>query len=56
MTSALRPATEQDLSEIIRAAEAPLEVIGTATKRGLGRPVQAGGDARHVGLFRHHLL
>ncbi len=41
MSSALRPATEQELSEIVQSAEAPIEITGTATKRGLGRPVQA---------------
>ena len=41
MTSAVKPASETELSEFIRAADAPVEIIGTATKRGLGRPVQA---------------
>ena len=34
----------------------PFEIIGTGTKRGLGRPVQAAQHARPVGLFGcHHL-
>ena len=41
MSNVLKPASEGELSELIRAASAPVEVIGTATKRGLGRPVQA---------------
>jgi glycolate oxidase FAD binding subunit len=41
MTSALRPASEAELSEYVRTAAGPLEIAGTGTKRGLGRPVQA---------------
>lgn len=40
--SSLRPSSEAQLSEIIAGAEAPLEIIGAGTKRGLGHPVQAG--------------
>lgn len=41
MAEALRPMTEQDLSELARAADTPFEIIGSGTKRGLGRPVEA---------------
>lgn len=41
MAGVLRPASEGELADIVAAAEAPFEVIGTATRRGLGRPVQA---------------
>lgn len=42
--TALRPADESDLREIVRAAAAEtrtLEILGAGTKRGLGRPVAA---------------
>jgi glycolate oxidase FAD binding subunit len=41
MSGSLKPGSETELSEIIAGAEGPLEIIGTGTKRGLGRPVQA---------------
>jgi glycolate oxidase FAD binding subunit len=41
MGSSLKPGSEQELSRMIAEAEGPLELIGTGTKRGLGRPVQA---------------
>lgn len=41
MTDVLKPATEAELSGMIAAASAPLDVLGSGTKRGLGRPVQA---------------
>ena len=41
MSAVLKPATEAELSEMIAGAQAPLEVIGSGTKRHLGRPVQA---------------
>ena len=41
MSVTLKPGSEQELAEAIQAAQAPLEIIGTGTKRGLGRPVQA---------------
>ena len=56
MSASLKPGSETELSEIVPAAEGPLEIIGTGTKRGLGRPVQAAAHARHVGLCRHHRL
>lgn len=37
----LRPRTDSELREIVRAAQAPLELIGRETKRRLGRPVAA---------------
>jgi glycolate oxidase FAD binding subunit len=41
MSASLKPASETELSEIMTAADGPLEIIGTGTRRGLGRPVQA---------------
>jgi len=41
MSAVLKPETEAELSEMITAAPAPLEVIGSGTKRHLGHPVQA---------------
>ncbi|WP_119460353.1 glycolate oxidase subunit GlcE [Rhodospirillaceae bacterium SYSU D60014] len=45
MTTVLRPETPAQVAEAVAwaaADEAPLELVGAATKRGLGRPVQAG--------------
>jgi glycolate oxidase FAD binding subunit len=41
MAEVLRPATEAELAELARAAETPFEIIGSGTKRALGRPVDA---------------
>ena len=41
MSAVLKPATETELSDMIAAAQAPLEIIGSGTKRHLGHPVQA---------------
>ena len=41
MSDIIKPATEAELVDCVRSAEGPLEIIGTGTKRGLGRPVQA---------------
>jgi glycolate oxidase FAD binding subunit len=41
MAGTVKPASERELSELAAGAEEPLEIIGTGTKRGLGRPVQA---------------
>lgn len=44
MTTTLRPTTEAELVEAVTwavSAEAPLEVLGTGSKRALGRPFQA---------------
>lgn len=41
MPDVLKPATESELSAMIAAAGAPLEIIGGGTKRALGHPVQA---------------
>lgn len=40
MSGAVKPSSESELAEIIASAAAPFEVIGTGTRRGLGRPVQ----------------
>lgn len=37
----IAPASDDDLCEAIRAAKAPMEVVGLGTKRGFGRPVEA---------------
>ncbi len=37
----MKPTDEKQLSETVRSAKAPFEIIGTGTKRALGRPVQA---------------
>jgi glycolate oxidase FAD binding subunit len=36
----LKSKTEKELAEIVVATSVPFEIIGTGTKRGLGRPVQ----------------
>jgi glycolate oxidase FAD binding subunit len=41
MGAVLKPATEAELSQIIAAADAPMELVGSGTKRHLGHPVQA---------------
>jgi len=44
MTETLKPQTQAQLRDVVAwaaAEEAPLEVIGRGTRRGLGRPVQA---------------
>ncbi len=41
MSAVLKPASIAELAEMIAAADVPLEVIGTGSKRHLGRPVQA---------------
>ena len=41
MTSMLKPGSEAELAEVVAGLQAPVEIIGTGTKRGLGRPVQA---------------
>lgn len=40
MTKLVSPETPAELCEAIRGADVPFEVIGTGSKRGLGRPVQ----------------
>lgn len=45
MAEVLKPSTEADLCEMIAdavASKRPLELMGTGTKRGLGRPMQTG--------------
>lgn len=41
MADVVKPSSEAELAKIIAAAEAPFEVVGSATRRGLGRPVQS---------------
>jgi glycolate oxidase FAD binding subunit len=44
MATALKPATADEVRDIVAdalATEAPLEILGHGTKRGLGRPLQA---------------
>jgi glycolate oxidase FAD binding subunit len=41
MMPCLKPTSDAELSQMIAEAQGPLEVIGTGTKRRLGRPVQA---------------
>ncbi len=41
MAEVLSPATEAELSQAIRDARGPFELLSLGTKRGLGRPVQA---------------
>ncbi|MEY3083105.1 MAG: hypothetical protein RJA94_3090, partial [Pseudomonadota bacterium] len=41
MSAVLKPETEAELTEMIAAAQAPLEIVGSGTKRHLGHPVQA---------------
>lgn len=41
MSAVLKPATQAELSAMIAAAGGPLEIIGSASKRQLGHPVQA---------------
>lgn len=42
MADAVQPQSEAELSDLIASSTAPFEIIGTGTKRGVGRPVQAG--------------
>ncbi|MFO1123341.1 MAG: glycolate oxidase subunit GlcE [Hyphomicrobiales bacterium] len=41
MTDAVKPGSEAELAELVAAADGPFEIVGTGTKRTLGRPVQA---------------
>lgn len=41
MADVMRPSSAGELAECVRSAAEPFEIIGTGTKRGLGRPVQA---------------
>jgi glycolate oxidase FAD binding subunit len=40
MSAIIKPASERELSELIAAASGPFELIGTASRRNLGRPMQ----------------
>src|SRR5215468_1512604 len=53
MADALKPTTAAEVVEAVAqavAAEAPLEILGQGTKRGLGRPVQAAHQLDLSGL------
>lgn len=41
METAVKPGAEAELAQFVAEARSPFEIIGTGTKRGLGRPVQA---------------
>lgn len=41
MADVVKPASLAELAECVRSADTPFEIIGSGTKRGLGRPVQA---------------
>ncbi len=41
MEATVKPGSEAELAQLVAQAEAPFEIIGTGTKRRLGRPVQA---------------
>ena len=41
MEAAVKPGSEAELAQLVEEAPSPFEIIGTGTKRGLGRPVQA---------------
>lgn len=41
MSATVHPKSEAELSEIVASASEPFEIVGSGTKRGLGRPVQA---------------
>ena len=41
MPDVLQPQSEAELTDLVAGASAPFEIIGTGTKRCLGRPVQA---------------
>jgi glycolate oxidase FAD binding subunit len=53
LAETFRPGTAEELRETVAAAvdgETPLEVLGAGTKRGFGRPVEAGRAVRLDGL------
>ena len=50
MSAVLTPATETELSDIIAAAEGPVEIIGSGSKRHMGRPVQAAATLSMLGF------
>ena len=41
MGNVLKPGSEAEAADMVRSAGGPFKIIGTGTKRGLGRPVQA---------------
>lgn len=42
MTSVVKPGSEADLADLVMSAEAPFDIVGTGTKRSLGRAAHAG--------------
>lgn len=50
MTDVIRPSSEAELPDAIMAATGPFEIVGTATKRLIGRPVQAAATLDLSGL------
>ena len=55
MTPTFKPQSVPELADYV-ALGGKLEIMGSGTKRGLGRPLQAGNGHRHVGLHRHFAL
>jgi glycolate oxidase FAD binding subunit len=41
MVDVLKPASEAELAEMVIGTDTPFEIVGSGSKRGLGRPVQA---------------
>ncbi len=52
MTDVLKPSNETELAEIPAGAQGPIEIIGTGSKRRLGRPVQAAATLDMSGFSR----
>ena len=52
MTSIVKPGSEAELAEAVSALQAPVEIIGSGSKRGLGRPVQAAATLDMSGFSR----
>ena len=52
MTDVLKPSNETELAEIAAGAQGPIEIIGTGSKRRLGRPVQAAATLDMSGFSR----
>ena len=55
MGNVLRPETEAELASMIASSRGPFELAGTATKRGLGRPVEAEARLDLSGFSGIHL-
>lgn len=52
MTDVLKPSNETELAGLVAAAQGPIEIIGTGSKRRLGRPVQAAATLDMSGFSR----